>query len=131
MAFVNDLLFKEESYQIVGAAMRVHKALGCGFIEKVYQDALEVEFLRQGIPFEREKHLTIEYDGVILPHDFYLDFLCFGKIVVELKAVSEVVPPLKAQLINYMRVGNFKLGYLLNFADTKLQQIRLINSYIL
>ena len=60
MAFVNDLLFKEESYQIVGAAMRVHKALGCGFIEKVYQDALEVEFLRQGIPFEREKHLTIE-----------------------------------------------------------------------
>lgn len=85
------IIYKEESYAIVGAAMQVHTVLGCGFVEKVYQEALEIEFTKRGIPFEREKCLTINYKGETLKSNFYVDFLCYDTIVVELKAVNEVV----------------------------------------
>ena len=79
---MSDILYKEESYAIVGAAMQVHSTLGCGFVEKVYQEALEIEFTKRGIPFEREKRLLIEYKGQILKTDFYVDFLCFDLVLV-------------------------------------------------
>lgn len=122
---MGNLLYGDESFQIVGAALHVHSVLGCGFAEKVYQDALEIEFRKRGIPYEREKHLTITYEGEILDHDFYVDFLCYGRIVVELKAVNEVLPAFKSQVINYLKAGNFKLGYLFNFGETSLYRERL------
>lgn len=124
---MSDILYKEESYAIVGAAMQVHSTLGCGFVEKVYQEALEIEFTKRGIPFEREKRLLIEYKGQILKSDFYVDFLCFDKIVVELKAVIEVANEHKSQVINYLKAGHFKLGYLLNFGQQNLYYERLFH----
>jgi len=82
------IIYKEESYKVVGAAYKVYNALGHGFLEAVYQEALEIEFQRQGIPYEREKELKIQYDGVELKQTYKADFVCFGKIIVELKAVN-------------------------------------------
>ena len=114
------IIYKEESYAIGGAAMQVHTVLGCGFVEKVYQEALEIEFTKRGIPFEREKCLTINYKGETLKSNFYVDFLCYDTIVVELKAVNEVVNEHKAQVINYLKAGNYRLGYLMNFGQEHL-----------
>ncbi|MBP3738457.1 MAG: GxxExxY protein [Muribaculaceae bacterium] len=121
------ILFKQESYAIVGAAMQVHSSLGCGFVEKVYQEALEIEFTKRGIPFEREKRLLIEYNSQILKTEFYVDFLCYDKIVVELKAVTEIVGEHKSQVINYLKAGGFKLGYLINFGQQSLYYERLFH----
>ncbi len=122
---MSDILFKQESFSIVGAAMQVHATLGCGFSEKVYQEALEIEFTKRGIPFEREKRLQIGYKDTILKTDYYVDFLCYGSIVVELKALSEILGEHKAQVINYLKAGNFKLGYLFNFGQLSLHYERL------
>ena len=124
---MSDILYKEESYAIVGAAMQVHSTLGCGFVEKVYQEALEIEFTKRGIPFEREKRLLIEYKGQILKTDFYVDFLCFNKIVVELKAVSALEDIHKAQVLNYLHATELDLGILINFGEPSLVTHRLIN----
>ena len=121
------IIYKEESYAIVGAAMQVHTVLGCGFVEKVYQEALEIEFTKRGIPFEREKCLTINYKGETLKANFYVDFLCYDTIVVELKAVNEVVNEHKAQVINYLKAGNYRLGYLMNFGQEHLYYERLFH----
>ena len=121
------IIYKEESYAIVGAAMQVHTVLGCGFVEKVYQEALEIEFTKRGIPFEREKCLTINYKGETLKSNFYVDFLCYDTIVVELKAVNEVVNEHKAQVINYLKAGNYRLGYLMNFGQEHLYYERLFH----
>ena len=109
------IVYKEESYKIVGAAFKVYNGLGPGFLEAVYQEALEIEFQRQGIPYEREKELKIMYDGVELKQTYKADFVCFGKIIVELKAVSELIDAHKAQVYNYLHATGFKLGLLLNF----------------
>ena len=121
---MGQVLYKDESFAIVGAALQVHSTLGCGFVEKVYQEALEIEFLKRGIPFEREKRLLIQYNGKTLSTDFYVDFLCYDAIVVELKAVSEVANEHKAQVINYIKAGHYQLGYLLNFGQEHLYRER-------
>ena len=86
----NGIIYKDESFAIIGAAMKVHQVLGQGFSEKVYQDALEIEPKKRGIPYEWEKQYHITYDGVVLNHIFQPDFVCYDKIVVELKAVAEL-----------------------------------------
>ena len=87
----DDIIYKNESYAIIGAAMRVHQVLGQGFAEKVYQDALEIEFKKRGIPYEREKQYHITYDGIVLNHIFQPDFVCYDKIVVELTDLRNTV----------------------------------------
>ena len=82
------IIYKDESYKIIGAAFKVYNTLGPGFLEAVYQESLEIEFQRQGIPYEREKELTINYDGVELKQTYKADFVCFGKIIMVLKVVS-------------------------------------------
>lgn len=99
----------------MGAAFKVYNKLGPGFLEAVYQEALEIEFQRQGIPYEREKELKITYDGIVLKQTYKADFVCYGKVIVELKAVSELDDAHRSQVFNYLRATGFKLGLLLNF----------------
>ena len=112
------IVFKEESYKIIGAAFKVYNTLGHGFLEAVYQEALEIEFQRQDIPYEREKELRIQYDGVELKQTYKADFVCFGKIIVELKAVNVLDDAHRSQVYNYLRATNYKLGLLLNYGNS-------------
>ena len=109
------IIHKDESYKIIGTAFKVYNTLGAGFLEAVYQEALEIEFQRQGIPYEREKELKIQYDGIELKQTYKADFVCFGKIIVELKAVSALEDAHRSQVYNYLHATNYKLGLLLNF----------------
>ena len=115
------LIYPEESRIILGLAMQLHSAMGCGFKERVYQDAFEIMLKENGINYEREKHITLMFHGVKLEHDFYYDFLIDNKIGIELKAVSEILGEYEAQIINYLHVSNHKLGLLLNFGSTSLE----------
>ena len=121
------IVYKEESYKIVGAAFKVYNGLGPGFLEAVYQEALEIELQKQGIPFEREKELKIQYDGVELKQTYKADFVCFGKIIVELKAVCELDDAHRSQVYNYLHATGFKLGLLLNFGSSdELEKERIV-----
>lgn len=121
------IIFKEESYKIIGAAFKVYNALGHGFLEAVYQEALEIEFQKQGIPYEREKELKIQYEGVELKQTYKADFVCFEKIIVELKAVNALDDAHRSQVYNYLRASNFNLGLLLNFGNSdELEQERIV-----
>lgn len=107
--------YKEETYKINGAAMKVYNTLKHGFLEAVYQEALEIEFKKRGIPFEREKELTIFYDGVELKQTYRADFVCYGNITVELKAVSQLDDVHRSQVYNYLCATGYKVGLLFNF----------------
>jgi len=109
------IVYEEESYKVVGAAFKVYNGLGSGFLEAVYQEALEIELQKQGIPYEREKELKIQYDGIELKQTYKADFVCFGKIIVELKAVSALEDAHRSQVYNYLHATGYKLGLLLNF----------------
>ena len=122
----DDLIYRDESYLIVGCCMEVHKRLGCGFKEAVYQEALEREFFVNDLDFEREKRLKILYKGIYLKIEYTPDFVCFDKIVLELKAASELTDILQAQLFNYLKASKLRLGLLINFGSTTLQFKRFI-----
>lgn len=124
-------LYPEESNKILGLAIQLHRELGCGFKEKVYQDAFEVLLKENDIPYEREKHLRVVFHGVTLEHGFYYDFLCYEKIGVELKTFSEITGEFESQLLNYLHVGEHKLGVILNFGVTSLQYKWLVNKNLL
>ena len=109
------IIYKEESYKIVGAAFNVYNILGSGFLEAVYQEALEIEFQRQWIPFTREKDLKIHYNGIELKQTYKADFICYDKIIVELKAVNTLEDIHRTQVFNYLHATGYKLGLLLNF----------------
>ena len=109
------LIYSDLSYNIIGAAFHVYNKLGHGFLEAVYQEALEIEFQRRGIPYEREKELRIQYDGVELKQMYKADFVCYEKIIVELKAVSALDDAHRSQVYNYLHAPGFKLGLLFNF----------------
>lgn len=119
------LLYKNESFWIIGAAMEVHKTLGCGFVEVVYQEALEEEFKKRNIPYEREKELIVKYKGKILSKTFRADFICYGKIILELKAVSELTDDHYAQIYSYLKASNMGLGILINFGKSELRYLRI------
>ena len=121
-----DLLFKDECYNIVGACMEVHRTLGCGFLEPVYQEALSFEFQRQGIPYEREKEYEINYKGLVLSKTYKVDFLCYGNIIVELKALGQLSKEHMAQVLNYLKASHLKLGLLVNFGTTSLNYERIV-----
>jgi GxxExxY protein len=121
-----ELIYKEECYKIIGACLEVHKTLGCGFLEAVYQEALMHEFKIQNIPFVREKVLTITYKGIELEKKYQADFVCYDKIIVELKAINQLVPENESQVLNYLNVTGYKLGLLVNFGETSLKYKRLV-----
>jgi len=121
-----NLLHKEKTYQIIGAAMEVHNELGCGFLEAVYQEAFEIELQIQKIPYEREKLLGIVYKNHLLKKTYSADFVCFGDIIVELKALSSITSDNESQALNYLKATGKELGIILNFGSKSLQHKRLI-----
>ena len=114
---MNELLLKEEVYAIVGAAIEVHRELGPGFLEAVYQEAMEMELRERDIPFEAEKALRISYKGKILKKEYYADFICYEKIIVELKALDRLSGNEEAQILNYLKTTGLKVGLLVNFGS--------------
>lgn len=115
-----------QTYAIIGAAMTVHKELGHGFLEAVYQEALGLELTARKIPFEREVSLTIRYRGQALGCSYKADFICFGEIIVELKAIERLGDPEKAQVINYLNATQFTRALLFNFGSSSLEYQRLV-----
>lgn len=112
-----EIIYKEESYRIQGAIFEVYKVLGCGYQEPVYQESLEVECGMQSIPFIAHTDLTIRYKEKTLRQTFKPDFICYGSIIVEIKAVSALTPQHESQVINYLKVTGSRLGILVNFGS--------------
>ena len=111
----------ERTYKIIGAAMEVHKELGYGFLEAVYQEALGREFTTQEIPFKAQPVIEINYKGKPLNKTYQPDFICFNEIIIEIKAISELSGVEEAQLINYLKASSIKIGLLLNFGSKSLE----------
>jgi GxxExxY protein len=112
-----DLIYKDEAYWIIGACFEVYNDKGCGFVEPVYQECLEIELELRGIPFVPQVELEMYYKGRKLAQKYKPDFICYGKIIVELKAVSVVLDDHRAQVHNYLKATGYKLGLLVNFAS--------------
>jgi len=124
---MTDLIYKQESYKIIGACLEVHKELGYGFLEPVYQEALSIEFQKQNIPFEKEKILSIIYKDIELEKKYIADFVCFSKIIVELKALSALTSEHESQVLNYLKATGFKLSILVNFGEESLKYKRIVH----
>ena len=124
------IIYKDESYAIVGACMKVHRALGPGFLEAVYEEVVEKEFIVQNIPYRRQVKLDLYYEGVQLKKYYRADFVCYDSIIVELKAVTQIPSVFYAQLQNYLKCTNMELGMLINFGTPSLTYKRIVNSKI-
>ncbi|MEO8427432.1 MAG: GxxExxY protein [Verrucomicrobiota bacterium] len=110
-----ELIFKEESYKIIGACFEVYRVKGCGFLEAVYQECMEIELRLQGIPFVPKQTLPLEYKGTPLKAKYEPDFICFDIVILELKAVKELADEHRAQVQNYLKATGHQLGLLVNF----------------
>ena len=122
----NKIVHKDESFNIIGAAMEVHKVVGCGFTEPLYQDALEEELRLRDIPFEREKTYHFTYKGKRLDKIFRPDFVCYNKVIVELKTVADFTDEHYAQVYNYLKATGMGLGLLINFGKKSLEYKRIL-----
>ena len=112
------VLYADEVYRIQGAIFEVNAQMGAGFLEAVYQECLALEFAARGIPFKAGETLALAYKGQPLSQGYRADFICFNRIIVELKALAALTPEHRAQVLNYLRCTNFKLGLLVNFGCT-------------
>jgi GxxExxY protein len=121
------ILYKEESFRIIGACMKVHRTLGAGFLEAVYEEALEKEFREQKIPFERQVKLNVYYDDVKLKKQYRADFVCYDSIIIEIKAVVQIPTVFYSQLQNYLKCTRKELGMIINFGTSSLTYKRIIN----
>ena len=117
---------QDESYQIIGLCMEVHRILGRGLLEIVYKDAIEIEFNRQNVPYEREKKYEVKYKDVILPHNFFADFVVFDQIILEVKAQKGIVDEHFSWVINYLAISKCPLGLIVNFGENSLVTKRII-----
>lgn len=124
---MSKILFKEESYSIIGACMKVHTGLGSGFLEAVYEEALEKEFRKLKIPYVRQAKLNVFYNEEKLKKTYRADFICYDKIIVEIKAVSIMPLAFSKQLKNYLKAMNLELGILVNFGESSLTYKRILN----
>lgn len=125
---MSKLLFEKESFEIIGACMSVHKNLGNGFLESVYQEVLTKEFIKRGIPFTSQLKLNLYYEGEKLDKYFIADFVCYEKIILEIKAISFINKNTENQVINYLKATNKKVGLLINFGEKSLKWKRFINT---
>lgn len=124
---MSNLIYKDEVYAIVGAAMEVHTILGTGFLEPVYQEAMEIECASRKIPFVPQQILQVHYKQHILKKEYVADMVCFEKIIVEFKALDRLAGRESSQVINYLKATGYKVGVLMNFgSDTKLEWKRFV-----
>ena len=123
---MSNLIYEQKSYKIIGACIEVHKELGSGFLEGVYQEALEMEFENLGIPFDREKELLIYYKNRKLQKRYKSDFICYNQIIIELKAINQLTSEHELHIINYLKVTNLKIGFLFNFGEKSLKYKRFV-----
>ena len=123
---MNDLLYKEEAYKVIGLCMEVHKILGKGHSEIVYKDALQYEFFKNNIPFEREKKYEIKYKDIVLAHNYFADFIVFNNVILELKATQSISESHIKQTLNYLAASGLRLGLLINFGEDSLKYRRVI-----
>ena len=123
-----ELLYKDEVYAIIGAAMEVHNVLGCGYLEPIYQEALEIELTVRGIPYVPQKVLQVGYKGNLLKKTYVADFIAYGKIIVEIKALTQLSPLEEAQILNYLKATGNEVGLLINFGAEKLGWKRMVLS---
>jgi GxxExxY protein len=121
-----EIIYKDESYKIIGICMEIHRILGKGFLEIVYKDALEFEFKKNNIPFQREKEFLIKYKDIILPHKFSADFIAYDKIILEIKCKKGIIEEYTKQTLNYLSVSNVKLGIIINFGEDSLKYKRIV-----
>ncbi len=128
MDSIDKILYKEESFKIIGACMKVHRSLGAGFLEAVYEEAMEKEFQIQKIPFKKQVKLELYYDNQKLKKQYRADFVCYDTIILEIKAVSQIPVAFYAQLKNYLKCTNMGLGMLINFGTPSLTYKRILNS---
>lgn len=123
---MTDLIYSKESYTIIGACFEVHKNLGCGYLEAVYKESLEIEFEKKDIPFKREMGLDVYFKGIKLKKKYYADFICYNKIVLEIKAIEKLNTNHISQILNYLKSSNLRLGLLINFGESSLKYKRII-----
>lgn len=124
---MSELIYKEESYRIIGACFEVYKEKGCGFLEPVYQECLEIELGFQAIPFKPQLPIALTYKGQPLQKHYIADVVCYDKIIIELKAVSALTDEHRAQVINYLHATGHRLGLLINFGHhPKLEWERIV-----
>jgi GxxExxY protein len=119
----------QRTYKIIGCAMEVHKELGCGFLEAVYQEALGKEFENQKVPFKSQPVVQIAYKGKPLDKTYQPDFVCFDEVIVEIKALTGLTGIEEAQLINYLKATGLKVGILINFGSKSLQHKRMVYNF--
>jgi len=123
---MSELVYPKESYEIIGICMEIHRILGSGLLEIVYKDALEYEFRKKAVLYEREKEYLVRYKDVILPHRFYADFVVLDKIILEVKAVSNLQNESIARAINYLKISGNRLGLVVNFGTDELVYKRVV-----
>lgn len=121
-----ELLLKKEVYNIIGAAMEVHKELGNGYLEGVYQEALWLEMDKANIPFEEQKELKIKYKGNFLDKKYIADFICYNSVIVAIKALNKLTTEHESQLLNYLKTTGIKVGRLINFGSKSLEYKRMV-----
>lgn len=121
-----ELYKKEEYYTIIGLCMEIHRILGGGLSEVIYKDALEIELKAKRIPYEREKLYRVNYKGVVLPHFYYADFVVYDEIILEIKAIRNVLNEHLSQTINYMKLADSQIGIIANFNIKSLEHKRII-----
>ena len=125
---MTEIIFKEESYKIIGSCFEVYNELGPGYLEAVYQEALSVEFTKQNIPFVAQGEMNVFYKGIELKKKYYPDFRCFDIIILEIKAEENLSRVDESQLLNYLKGTKMPLGLLVNFGSDKLQYKRFANT---
>jgi len=123
---MTEIKYLNESYKIIGACIEVHKELGCGFLESVYQEALSLELKNQRIPFETEKELYLFYKNILLQKKYKVDFICYDAILLEIKALSGLNTEHESQILNYLKASNLRLGILINFGQKSLKYKRIV-----
>jgi len=122
-----EILYKKEGYKIIGACFEVYKEKGCGFLEHVYQECLEIELEYNEIPYDSKREIELKYRSKILKQKYYPDFVCYDKIIVEIKAVSNLIDEHRAQVLNYLNATDLQLGLLVNFGHfPKLEYERIV-----
>jgi GxxExxY protein len=124
---MEQIIYKSEAYKIIGACMEVHNTLGYGFLEVVYRDAMEIEFLQRNMNYRREEEHSIEYKGSLLKHKFFADFTLFDEIIIEVKACKDgITDEAIAQTLNYLKASGLRLALIINFGKTSLEYKRLV-----